>query len=131
MSLYQAAQFSLAEEAFRRLSVLEPADASHHYWVAESCYEQSHYIDSIAEFSRSLALSPDDEISQVRLVESVLASRNFSQAKASAAKALDRVKNLRLRERLSSVVQISSKGMPLPPDTSSRSQFGCETGRSK
>lgn len=131
MSLYQAAQFGLAEEAFRRLCVLEPTVALNHYWVGESCYEQSHYADAMKAFSKSVALSPDVEIAQVRLAEAVLATRNFSQAKDLAVKSLGKVREPRLRERLSSVVRVSSKGLPLAPDTHSRSPLVCETGNSK
>lgn len=131
MNLFQAAQFGLAAAAFKRICMLEPNNGSNHYWLAEACYEQSNFPLASSEFSQAANLDPQLETAHVRYAESILATRNFNQAREAALRAMPAIKDAQLKGRLMSVLRVSSKGMPHGPNTSSHSQFKCESRSSK
>ena len=131
MNLYQAMQFSLAGEAFKKVCLLEPNDGSNHYWLAESLYEQSSFAAASAEYSRAVALDPQMEKAHVRLAESILGTRNFPQARTAAVNALSAVHDERLKGRLWSVLRVASKGLPQTPNTAPHTANHCENRSTK
>ncbi len=131
MNLFQAMQFGLAADAYKKICVAEPNLGSNHYWLAESLYEQCQFAAASVEFSRAAALDPQNEKALVRLAESFVAARSYSQAKDAALQAMPNVHDERLRGRLTSVMRVALRGAPASANLAARSQNQVESRRTK
>lgn len=130
MNLFQTMQFGAAREAYNKLCGQEPNSAYDHYWLAESLYELNDFNAAANEFSRAANLEPQNEKTQLRLVEATLATRNFSLAREVALRAVPNVRDERLKIRLANVLRVATMGPPKAP-TCGHAQNHLESARKK
>lgn len=111
---YQACQFNQALSLYHQICQSGAGTASDFYWLGEAYAHLDQYESAARSFSEALKLEPSNDKLHVRLVESLLASRQRERAMDACRKALNLVSSERARQQLTIMAKICGKAEPEP-----------------
>lgn len=93
-----------------RLCATASATASDYQMRGEIFSELGQWSQAVQCFKRSQELDPQNQLTGIRLIESLLASRDFVSAKLAGSAAISSTTDENMRVRLSNLMRIAEKG---------------------
>jgi tetratricopeptide (TPR) repeat protein len=119
MRLYRSGRYSEALEICQAVCASTDARARDFYMKGEIQECSNHFLEASKSFEQAWQLDHSDEESAVRLVESLLAAKDFFGARLKAQQVFGELKDQSSRQRIAMIVKIAEKGAP-PMRSSSR-----------